>query len=96
MEKAVRTANGKGGFTTEWREDQAVWAEFMTVGSSEQFSNKQETNRITQKVRIRYRDDMNSTEYRINFKDRIMNIDSLYDPDESRRFIHMRLAEVKA
>lgn len=95
IEKAIRTANGKGGFTTTWRELETVWAEFLTVGSAEQYNDQQEQNRITQKIRIRHRE-MNSTEHRINFKDRIMNIDSLYDPDESRRFLHLRLVEVKA
>ena len=68
----------------------------MGLGSDEVLANQQQQNRITQKCRIRYREDMTTTGYRVNFKGRIMNIDSLYDPDESRRFLYMRLVEVAA
>jgi len=95
LEKAITETDTAGGRGSTWREDQTVWAEFVGLSSDEVFQGQQERNRVTAKCRIRFREGMTATGYRVTFKGRTFNIDSLYDPDEGRKYWYMRLVEVK-
>ena len=73
-----------------------VWVEFIGLNSTEVYANQQEQNREMIKCRIRYIEGLNSTGYKVKYRGKEYNIESLYDPDESRKYWHMRLVGVSA
>jgi SPP1 family predicted phage head-tail adaptor len=90
LQYAVKTANGKGGFTTTWATHATVWAKHWTVSSNEGDAG---LNRID-KFKIRNRKLMR-VDWRILWKGRYFDIASI-DPDDRNEFIFLIAKEVTA
>jgi SPP1 family predicted phage head-tail adaptor len=73
LQAPIRAPNGKGGFTTTWRDIDTVWAAIWPKSSKEQLSAGQVGSEMTYNVRIRYRGGIKS-DWRCKYGRRYFNI----------------------
>lgn len=83
-----------GGMTQEWVERDRVWASFEAMSGTEFFASQQAQSQVTQRVRIRYRDEIKSLTWRLCTPDgRIYNIISVL-PDNTHQTMVLMCQEV--
>jgi len=92
LERPVRTDDGSGGATIEWQAVATLWARIEPVEASERNAADRLATRITHKITLRFRDDVEGG-MRILHRGRKLVIASWRDPDETRRFLVLDAVE---
>ncbi|WEK48494.1 MAG: phage head closure protein [Candidatus Kaistia colombiensis] len=92
LARAVRSDDGSGGATVDWQEVVTFWARIEPVGASELNAADRLATRVTHRVTIRFRDDVEGG-MRLVHRGRSLKIASWRDPDETRRFLVLEVVE---
>ena len=93
LQSPQETSDGCGGVSVSWTDIQEVWASIELVNSKRDFEASQLSERNIHRVKIRFRTDVASG-WRFAFDNRLFDIVSVVDPDESRRYLHCETNEV--
>ena len=94
VEEPVDEPDGAGGSTRTWRETAATWAMIVPLSARMREFARGGDERVTHHVTIRHRDDVRSG-LRFRKGERLFDILTAYDPDESGRFLLCRCEEVR-
>jgi SPP1 family predicted phage head-tail adaptor len=92
FEKEVKTSDGHKGFTVTWQPVAVAWASIEPLSGREYFFAHQITTEVTHRIRIRYREDLN-TKMRIILGERVFSIESMIDIEECRCFMELLCKE---
>lgn len=95
IEQPVQVADGQGGHTTSWALRCVVDAHERPLTGREALLAAQVTAVLSSVWEIWYREDI-SVRDRIRFKARIVEIESVVDPDDTRDELHLTCSEVQA
>ena len=94
LEQQVETPDGCGGFSSSWQAVATIWAAIMPR-SSAQTARTQTLNAQTEyQINLRWRDDC-LPQMRLVKAGRIFIINSVLDPDETKRYLHCACEELK-
>jgi SPP1 family predicted phage head-tail adaptor len=92
LEQAALAPDGAGGHAETWSEVATVFAHVEPVAAKEAFGAAQESSRVTHRVTIRQRGDIASA-MRFRRGQRIFEILTVHDPDETGRYLVCRTRE---
>ena len=92
LEQCLALDDGMGGFTEEWLEIGLVFARIEPVSDRSFFVADQRQEEMTHRVVTRWRPDLASG-MRLRKGARIFGILTVYDPDESGRYLVCRVKE---
>jgi SPP1 family predicted phage head-tail adaptor len=92
LEAPVTTADGLGGHVVSWVEVATVDALVEPRAQSSRFGADQTREETTHRVILRHRPDVASGA-RMRFGERILEILTVHDPDESGRYLVCRTRE---
>jgi SPP1 family predicted phage head-tail adaptor len=77
----------------DWQAVAFVWGEVRDVRGREFWETGQaQAGEVTTRVRVRYREDLDRT-MRVLYRDRILRITEILDPDGRRRDLHLMCRE---
>ncbi|MBC2884737.1 phage head closure protein [Ochrobactrum sp. CM-21-5] len=86
LEAMLPIADGMGGYTEKWSEVAMVWGRVEPVSSAQKYFGTRPQPEVTHRVLLRFRDDI-STDKRLRKAGRVFALHSVYDPDESGRYL---------
>lgn len=86
LEAPVDADDGAGGFNRSYHTIGFVWARVAAIASSQQFIEQKFEQTSVYQVDIRWREDI-ATEMRFVFRNRILLIRDVRDPDGAQRFL---------
>jgi SPP1 family predicted phage head-tail adaptor len=92
LEQAELTPDGAGGHIENWVEIASVFARVQPQGSTAAFGAGQTIETVTHRITMRFRDDLRSG-MRLRRGDRVFEIITLHDPDETGRYLVCRARE---
>ena len=95
LEAPVETADDIGGTARTFTAVAALWADITPAGGETRFVADQAQERITHKVRLRWRDGV-SAAMRFRIGARVLVIRDVADESETRRFLICHCLETKA
>ena len=95
LEAPVETADDVGGVVRVFAPVAALWADIAPTGGETRFVADQAQERITHKVRLRWRDGV-SAAMRFRIGARVLVIRDVADESETRRFLICQCLESKA
>ena len=81
LQKPTETTNDIEEVVYTWSDEATVWAAVEPNTGSWYFAAQQANSNVKGRVRMRYRSDIDPT-WRLKFGDRILNIESILNPDE--------------
>jgi SPP1 family predicted phage head-tail adaptor len=93
LQAAGLTPDGLGGHDTEWTEVATVFGLLEPVAQKANFGAGQTLEENTHRITIRHRQDVASG-MRLAKQDRVFDIASVHDPDESGRYLVCLVREV--
>jgi SPP1 family predicted phage head-tail adaptor len=93
LQSLVETQDGYGGTTESWTDFATVRASVEPLQGREYFAAQQERAEVTTRFRIRYIPGVLPT-MRIMFDGRAFNIESIINPNERNRELHLMAVEV--
>ena len=93
VETPVDVDDGAGGFKRTYRTMIFVWARVRTFASDQQFLEQKFEQTRNYQVDIRWREDI-APGMRFVFRDSILLIHALRDPDGARRFLTCACEEI--
>jgi SPP1 family predicted phage head-tail adaptor len=86
LQANIGTPDGLGGFQTTWTRLFDVWARLEPVGAGASVRTGALHDEISHRITLRYRSGI-SPGMRLIAPDRIFEIDAVFDPDESHRYL---------
>lgn len=92
LEQATATPDGAGGFAETWTQIATVFARLQPIVVRERFGADQTIEEVMHRVTIRHRPDVASG-MRLVMGDRILQILTVHDPDETGRYLICRTKE---
>lgn len=92
LQKPTRTADGMGGYTVTWSDEEQCWAAIWPVSATERIQAGQQASSITHRVRLRYREDLRA-DWRIQYGTRYFAILGIVNPNESDRMLDVLCQE---
>jgi SPP1 family predicted phage head-tail adaptor len=95
IEQSVSVADGQGGHTVTWVQRALVWAHERPLTGTEALRAAQVTAVLSSVWEIWFREDISVTD-RISFKSRIVEIEAVVDPTDTRDELHLFCSEVQA
>lgn len=93
LEAAVDIDDGAGGFNRGYRTLGYLWARVNAISASQQFSEQRFEQASSYQVDIRWRPDI-AAGMRFIFRDHILLIHAIRDPDGERRFLTCACEEI--
>lgn len=97
IEQASLADDGCGGFTETWSNYAAnIWAMVKPVSASQQFWAQHLEHRVTHVVEIRHETSLTdaiTSDMRVNFGGRLLQIHGIRDLDENREYIALDCEE---
>jgi SPP1 family predicted phage head-tail adaptor len=93
IEAPVDTPDESGGFTRAYVALARVWARVQPGSARQQFVEQRLEQSRTHLVTIRWRGDVKS-QMRFDHRGRKLVVESVVDPDETRRFLQCRCEEI--
>lgn len=86
-------SSGDYGDEKTWQDYEQAWGSLENLSGRAYFEAQQANSEVTGKLKIRYRDDI-KPEMRIKVgTDRVLNIETFYDPDGRNRELHILVKE---
>lgn len=92
LQSPQRTPDGAGGADITWTSGASVWAKVEERHGQERLAGERLAAEATFALTIRYRSGI-TTEMRVLWKGRELNIASLRDPDGRKRFLELDCEE---
>nr|WP_292772333.1 phage head closure protein [Mesorhizobium sp.] len=92
LQACTTVSDGLGGHTESWAEVATVFAQIEPVSTSSVFGSDQTIETVTHRITMRWRSDVSSG-MRLRRQDRIFDIVTVHDPDDSRRYVVCRVRE---
>jgi SPP1 family predicted phage head-tail adaptor len=92
LEKAEAVADGLGGYSESWSEVAVLFGLVEPVAAVSVFRADQATETVTHRVTIRWRNDIRSG-MRFRKGERVFDIITVFDPDETGRYLICRTRE---
>lgn len=92
IEQLVLSDDGQGGHSESWSTLATPWAKLEPLSASQIWHAQQLEHRVTHKITIRYRNDIESN-MRILFEGRIFHIKSFRDLESQKRFTEIMAEE---
>lgn len=92
LQEATQTPDGAGGFTESWTEVAVVFAEVEPLAARDRFGAGQTLEEVSHRITLRHRPDLRSGMRFVRGGRRFM-IATVYDPDESGRYLVCRVRE---
>lgn len=86
LEAPVEISDGCGGLELSWSEVASIWASVQPIKPVVEQQAQQSTETLQHKVLIRFRTDVASG-WRLRWNERLLDINSVYDPDERQRYL---------
>ena len=86
LQSSVETPDGCGGLVTTWQDVDLVWGAIQSVDPTVSIVSQQIQETTRSQIVIRYRDDVASG-WRFVLADRFLEITTLHDPTETRRYL---------
>jgi SPP1 family predicted phage head-tail adaptor len=94
VQQEQQTPDGAGGYALAWTTLATVWADIAPVSGKEVFASGHLEGRVTHKVTLRWRADINITsDMRIVYSSRAFNILAVLNGDERNRFAEILVEE---
>jgi SPP1 family predicted phage head-tail adaptor len=92
LEAVVATPDGLGGYAEGWSEVATVFARIEPLSATSRFGADQTLETVTHRITLRYRDGVASG-MRFRRQQRLFDILTVHDPDESGRYLVCRVRE---
>jgi SPP1 family predicted phage head-tail adaptor len=92
LEACLRAADGIGGYVESWTEIATMFGMIEPVSARSVFGAGQTLETVTHRVTIRHRSGVESG-MRLRKQDRIFEIVTVHDPDDSGRYLMCRVKE---
>lgn len=92
FQSAIKLDDGYGGKQVVWQDAFSAWALIEPLSAHEKFEAMSVQSGVTHRVYIRYRPDV-STEMRIQYGDRLFEIEGIFDIGEQKRFLELLCSE---
>ncbi|MBS9719886.1 phage head closure protein [Tianweitania sp. BSSL-BM11] len=92
LEDVTLTQDGAGGHVETWAEVATVFARLEPVRADARFAGDQTLESVTHRVTLRFRDTVKSG-MRFRWGERVFAIQTVHDPDETRRYLLCRTRE---
>ena len=86
LERIVETPDGCGGTAISWVPLATVWAAVSPRRTVQTTEAQQRIERVLHDITVRFRADLGS-DCRLRMGSRTFEIDTVHDPDESRRYL---------
>ena len=93
LEAPIDTPDGAGGFSRSFAPVANLWARIMPGGAREDFVEQRAEQSTNHVVTIRWRNDV-TKDMRFLHRGRKLRIQSVFDPDERRRFLICQCEEI--
>ena len=93
LQAATAVSDGLGGFDEEWSEVATVFGRIEPISADSPFGADQTLETVTHRIILRHRQDVRSG-MRFCRADRTFEIVTVYDPDETGRYLVCRAREV--
>lgn len=93
LERVVLTPDGQGGHVEEWVAVATLFAQLRPAAARGTFGADQTLEAVTHDVTVRARGDVASG-MRLRLAERIFDIVTAHDPDETGRYLLLRTREV--
>lgn len=93
LQTLLTNDDGLGGFEEIWQEVTECAAALEPLAASQSFIADQADERISHRITIRFRHDVSSGQ-RFVMEGRIFRIVTVYDPDETKRYLVCRTEEI--
>lgn len=84
IETRIETPDGAGGVKRDWTPSATIWAAVETLDAEQRFEAGQIGQRLTHRVTLRYRDDLDTTQ-RFRRAGDVLAIRGVRDPDGHKR-----------
>lgn len=94
IQRRVATPDGQGGHTVAYAVRAVVAAALEALTGREAIAAQQITAAFSRAFVIRFRDDVSVTD-RIVWAGRTLQIESVVDPDDDRRYVRLTCSEVQ-
>lgn len=94
LQSPSRTPDGAGGANVAWTSGASVWAKVEERRGQERLAGERLAAEAAFALTIRYRSGI-STQMRVLWNTRVLNIVSLRDPDGRKRFLELTCEEEK-
>lgn len=95
LQTVATSADGLGGFTENWTEFATVFGHVEPLTAESRYGAGQTLETVTHRITLRHRADVSSG-MRFSRQDRIFEIVTVHDPDESERYLVCRAQEMGA
>lgn len=92
IENQVEVSDGLGGYTKTYEANDAVWAHVCPIGSVIKSEADNQFSEITHKILMRFRAGITTTT-RFITGTRRFDVETVRDPDESRRYLECLVVE---
>lgn len=92
LEAATPVPDGAGGHTEEWAEVGTLFARVEPLSADSRFGAGQTLESTTHRVTLRHRADLRSG-MRLRRLERVFDIVTVHDPDETGRYLVCRVKE---
>jgi SPP1 family predicted phage head-tail adaptor len=94
LEEAVETTDGQGGVTRAWAPVAALWGRLESVSAFSEEVASGLRQRLTHRVTLRFRADV-AAGMRLTRRERVFEIRTVRDPDESGRYLVCQCEEIR-
>lgn len=95
LESRTATPDGLGGFNESWAEAATVFANIEPVSATSVFGADQTLETVTHRITMRHREGVASG-MRFTRQARVFAIATVFDPDETGRYLVCRVSEAGA
>jgi SPP1 family predicted phage head-tail adaptor len=95
LQAVTAVADGLGGFGDEWTEVATVFGRIEPLAVASRFGADQNLETVTHRITLRHRQDVRSG-MRFSRVGRTFEIVTVYDPDETGRYLVCRVRETGA
>lgn len=95
LQAMTPSPDGLGGFTETWVEVATVFARIEPLTAADRFGADQALRTVTHRVTLRHRGNVRAG-MRFTRRDRIFEIATVHDPDETGRYLVCRVRETIA
>jgi SPP1 family predicted phage head-tail adaptor len=95
LQAVTTVADGLGGFGEQWSEVATVFGRIEPLVADSRFGADQTLETVTHRIILRHRQDVLSG-MRFSKADRIFDIVTVHDPDETGRYLVCRVRETGA
>lgn len=95
VREKVETPDGAGGFFEEWQRRFDVWAEIEPMGAASAYQARAQSSEISHRLRIRKRADVRAG-MRMLRQRRVFDLLTVFDPDETGRFLVLEAREISS